>query len=527
MKISKEHKSAVVKFFKKTYEWVDNPTSPVISNVEALPEILQEEKIKVPFIDDQFAHANMDESTHFIWDRDHKKYNYAFVTDTHVADVLTLNKDTYAWLVESPEITPQFYNFVAQNHAKFKGVMTFKKSLLDISSEKFHFVPGGRCWIKPEDMQIWPKKKLISIIASNKNTTSGHHLRIRTIQRLRNKMDVFGRGWNEIPDKIDGLKDYMFSVAIENTSEDYYFTEKLLDCFMTGTIPIYYGCPSIGKFFNLGGILQANSLQDIESIVANLTEESYKKRLDAVKENFERCKNLLYYEDYMYGKYKHLLLNKPAASPLNEFVDKTYCINLERRLDRKEKSLSLFKKHGIDATMWPAVDGQKLTGRHPMNNFDPNNKGAVGCLRSHRAVLQDAIANRYERICIFEDDLEIQDDFNKKLKSLIDNLPADWDMAYLGCHFHGLKEPNQRIAGNVFKMHRAFGIYGVIMKNTVFKKILEVSKEEKIPMDNYITQVQPTINAYCAIPFLVKVIPDFSDIANKFEEYKITGKFYF
>ena len=33
----------------------------------------------------------------------------------------------------------------------------------------------------------------------------------------------------------------MFSVCIENDVYDTYFTEKILDCFATGTIPIYKG----------------------------------------------------------------------------------------------------------------------------------------------------------------------------------------------------------------------------------------------------------------------------------------------
>ena len=59
------------------------------------------------------------------------------------------------------------------------------------------------------------------------------------IQKFGNKMTVFGRGYDPIEFKIDGLKDYRFSVVIENCKRDYWFTEKLIDCFVTGTIPIY------------------------------------------------------------------------------------------------------------------------------------------------------------------------------------------------------------------------------------------------------------------------------------------------
>ena len=40
-----------------------------------------------------------------------------------------------------------------------------------------------------------------------------------------------------------------FSIATENAAVDNYFTEKLMDCFLTKTVPIYYGSSNIGEFF--------------------------------------------------------------------------------------------------------------------------------------------------------------------------------------------------------------------------------------------------------------------------------------
>jgi hypothetical protein len=67
----------------------------------------------------------------------------------------------------------------------------------------------------------------------------------------------------------------MFSIIIENSKEDYMFTEKLIDCFLTGTIPIYYGCPSIGLFFNDKGILHFNNYKECIDILKNISSELY------------------------------------------------------------------------------------------------------------------------------------------------------------------------------------------------------------------------------------------------------------
>ena len=47
----------------------------------------------------------------------------------------------------------------------------------------------------------------------------------------------------------------MFSIVIENSIESDYFTEKLLDCFLTGTIPIYVGTKTTSEYFDTDGII--------------------------------------------------------------------------------------------------------------------------------------------------------------------------------------------------------------------------------------------------------------------------------
>jgi hypothetical protein len=128
---------------------------------------------------------------------------------------------------------------------------------------------------------------------------AGHQYRLSWAQKLHDKVDFYGRGYNEIQTKEEGLADYMFSVAIENASYETYFTEKIQDCFAMGTIPVYYGSPDIGKFFNQDGIIFLNDDFD----VSQLTPELYYGKLDAVKENLEVVKNFLINEDYIYKTY--------------------------------------------------------------------------------------------------------------------------------------------------------------------------------------------------------------------------------
>ena len=75
-----------------------------------------------------------------------------------------------------------------------------------------------------------------------------------------------------------------------------YFTEKLLDCFATGTIPVYLGAPDIGDHFNKDGIIDLTEEFEV-------SEEIYYSKMDAIKENLEKAKEIEVLEDFIYRRY--------------------------------------------------------------------------------------------------------------------------------------------------------------------------------------------------------------------------------
>jgi hypothetical protein len=116
--------------------------------------------------------------------------------------------------------------------------------------------------------------------------------------------------WNEVSYKgqlaLEGsivplskapLFDSQFHIAIENISIKNMFTEKLIDCFQTKTIPIYYGAPNIGDFFNIDGILVAKDLNDIIEISNSLTSDQYERMAPAMEDNYARSHKYCVYND--------------------------------------------------------------------------------------------------------------------------------------------------------------------------------------------------------------------------------------
>jgi hypothetical protein len=63
-----------------------------------------------------------------------------------------------------------------------------------------------------------------------------------------------------------------------------------MDCFVTKTVPIYWGCPNINEFFDTSSIFIVNDFNDIIKCSNQLTPDTYKKLLPGIEKNFELSK---------------------------------------------------------------------------------------------------------------------------------------------------------------------------------------------------------------------------------------------
>jgi hypothetical protein len=83
------------------------------------------------------------------------------------------------------------------------------------------------------------------------------------------------------------LAPFRYSVAVENSRHDHYWTEKIADCFLAGTVPIYWGAPNIKDYFPVDAMIVIDSLDPVEVariIKAEATPEGYQHRLPALRE---------------------------------------------------------------------------------------------------------------------------------------------------------------------------------------------------------------------------------------------------
>lgn len=318
-------------YYKKIYPPIYNQAVPLPSDY---PLVFNKfgQPMEFFFIrDSHTAHLPYgSKSNYFIWDRYNIGLKNHFYSHKAMLERVKSSggdtKNLYGMLIESEIITPEDYllfDKYKQLASEFDAIFTYSSKLLD-KLENAVFMPfNATLWYGTKDQggvlsskTYEIKSKNISIIASNKLLCDMHLFRKDIAEKCKNNKlaDTFGTfdGGPRVPKIADILTDYRYNIAVENFIDDYYFTEKVLNCFASMTVPIYCGAPKIHEFFNPDGIifLKTSDIDNLDNILKCCSKEDYEQRLPAIKENYEKVLEYVNIDDMLYKKVKELQCNK-------------------------------------------------------------------------------------------------------------------------------------------------------------------------------------------------------------------------
>jgi FkbM family methyltransferase len=172
------------------------------------------------------------------------------------------------------------------------------------------------------------KKNAICMISGNKKSSIPGELYSKRVEVARwfsehskTPFDVFGKPGFQLPNyigpltpysqKFATLAQYRYSLSFENIYDPIwskgYLSEKLLDCFMCETVPIYLGCYNIEEYVPKNCFIdfrQFTDYGDLDQFLHNLREREYKSYIDHIR-NWVNAGNLSRYS--MYPIYDKLL----------------------------------------------------------------------------------------------------------------------------------------------------------------------------------------------------------------------------
>lgn len=221
-----------------------------------------------------------------------------------------IEPNSIALMIEPRSLQPDNYLWLEENYKLFKYIFTHDSKLLyTLPNTKLILWGWGNGNYK--SYSDVPKTKFCSLISSDKDYCELHKIRKQLAFDLRNDIDCFGTfDGGDFVDTYTSHAEYKFAVILENYKDNYWFTEKIYNCFSNKVVPIYYGAEYITDYFNKRGIIIVNKPEYIPHVIEHLKEngnEEYYKRMDAINDNYERVSHFKDFEEWFFYKYDNLL----------------------------------------------------------------------------------------------------------------------------------------------------------------------------------------------------------------------------
>jgi hypothetical protein len=211
------------------------------------------------------------------------------------------------------------HDWAIQNHNLFSCILTGGQEILDNCPNALFF-PMGITWLDKEyvdNVNNIQKRFEVSFLCGGKQRIEGHHLRHR-LHKRGDEITIpkqwhytlpdydYNNGHHTVTDMYGKkiLWESMFTIAIENSSNRSYHTEKIIDAFISKTFPVYWGCPNLKELgYNPDGFIYCENEDQIIEAVNKLTPEFYAERKEAIDYNSELAKH---YGD-LFGRFKTII----------------------------------------------------------------------------------------------------------------------------------------------------------------------------------------------------------------------------
>jgi len=300
----------------------------------------------------------------------------------------------------------------------------------------------------------YPPKEVCVIISNNNGPVRNKFL--NTLEKFMN-IDYAGNYKNNIGGPLkpnyntseyrNFLGKYKFVITMENSKEDTYITEKLINGVMSETIPVYWGSDRVFDYINKDRFLylENDSEKDILRIIGKMKNLSnnHSEWLKIVNQ-----KNLMLnartFHDIIIDI--RCLINKQTCW---NHINKVYCVNNpDFEYDRHKHLQDLFSSCNISndfikyiSPTYKHLITEDIYNKHINNQLVRKlrikppimKKGELSLFLNYKAVLEDIVKNYKDGIfLIFESDIVIGKD-NDKLNNFIENLKNEnWDVIHLG-----------------------------------------------------------------------------------------------
>jgi len=207
-----------------------------------------------------------------------------------------------------------------------------------------------------------------------------------------------------------------------------------------------------------------------------------------------------------------------------EYIQQVYVINLDERSDRYKKIQLEFERVGItNYVRFPAVkpDLADYDVKHNFASKDQNYiRGSIGCKMSHLAVLKHARRRGFNKILIFEDDVEFTGDLTS-LKSTLQALKDDFTLLYLSANLY--RANIKPVRKGYAKISNALCAHSYVVNCRDLDYLLSGIERSPHEVDVFYKQVQLDKKCFILTPGITKQRSDYSNIMERKVVYETIG----
>ena len=212
---------------------------------------------------------------------------------------------------------------------------------------------------------------------------------------------------------------------------------------------------------------------------------------------------------------------------------KVYVINLKHRTDRREQVLKELEKAGIkdyeffdaikptseEVNVWNKDFCNHVKQHIPGERFEKYRIGCLGCLLSHRAIIQQCVRDNVDEVLILEDDVEFLHNI-ETLQKFKQQLEGKYGMLYLsGSHI----ENPTKYTENIRNISKTYTTNSYFITNNAMKDVLTYIDGYSKEVDVFFTAfIQKMYRCYVTIPHITKQRDGYSDIQCKEVSYEMT-----
>ncbi|PHR56637.1 MAG: hypothetical protein COA43_13510 [Robiginitomaculum sp.] len=218
-------------------------------------------------------------------------------------ELLAMKKPNVIWTHEP--MLDRSHEFIV--HEEGNVFVIFNMFTRNIYVDNFFYGPGSL--IEPvtsQTLNVPFKNRMVGLLSTNRETTRMVNGKDLSLDTIRSKLalnlhkegmaEIMGLGWPEGValgetrrknnwgvSKQDFLKNYNFSLCMENTCARGYVSEKLWQSIEGHCLPIYYDNGSIYETFPQDSFLDFKHMEDYNELIStinNMSEEEYLERLN-------------------------------------------------------------------------------------------------------------------------------------------------------------------------------------------------------------------------------------------------------